>query len=219
MDVPILVCGCGMRVKAARGEARVAWAAARPAGDGSRSRRRRRSPRSRSRRSTSPTLGRRFRSASRDRAHPSPGPCRSPQRKRSPRPLRAAWRPPADGRRVVALAAEARDGVAHQLPLSAPRCGEPGDGRSLRRHRLDLHHCWSPSTASRPWRTPQSMGASLIGLLFTWIAAVPGRVPRSALRCLYWLQYLGRVLVDERDGRLRTCRGCPTATSTASSTG
>ncbi len=44
-----------------------------------------------------------------------------------------------------------------------------------------------------------SMGASLIGLLFTWIAAVPG-VILGPFFVSYWLQYLGRVLVTSAMG-------------------
>jgi hypothetical protein len=45
----------------------------------------------------------------------------------------------------------------------------------------------------------ESMGAGLIGLLFTWIAAVPGVILGPFLLS-YWLQYLGRVLVTSARG-------------------
>jgi hypothetical protein len=45
----------------------------------------------------------------------------------------------------------------------------------------------------------ESMGAGLIGLLFTWLAAVPG-VILGPFIVSYWLQYLGRVLVTSARG-------------------
>jgi hypothetical protein len=45
----------------------------------------------------------------------------------------------------------------------------------------------------------ESMGAGLIGLLFTWIAALPG-VILGPFILSYWLQYLGRVLVTSARG-------------------
>ncbi len=45
----------------------------------------------------------------------------------------------------------------------------------------------------------ESMGAGLIGLLFTWLAAVPGALLGPFLLA-YWLQYLGRVLVTSARG-------------------
>ena len=47
-----------------------------------------------------------------------------------------------------------------------------------------------------------SMGASLIGMLFVWIAVLPILI-LGPLVVSYWLQYLGRVLVFARDGGLR----------------
>jgi hypothetical protein len=45
----------------------------------------------------------------------------------------------------------------------------------------------------------ESMGAGLIGLLFTWIAALPGIILGPFILS-YWLQYLGRVLVSSAMG-------------------
>jgi hypothetical protein len=45
----------------------------------------------------------------------------------------------------------------------------------------------------------ESMGAGLIGLLFTWLAVVPGVILGPFLLS-YWLQYLGRVLVTSARG-------------------
>lgn len=45
----------------------------------------------------------------------------------------------------------------------------------------------------------ESMGAGLLGMLFTWIAAVPGMI-LGPFFVAYWLQYLGRVLVTSARG-------------------
>jgi hypothetical protein len=45
----------------------------------------------------------------------------------------------------------------------------------------------------------ESMGAGLLGILFTWLAAVPG-VILGPFIVSYWLQYLGRVLVTSARG-------------------
>src|SRR5262249_4758733 len=44
-----------------------------------------------------------------------------------------------------------------------------------------------------------SMGASLIGLLFVWVAALPILI-LGPMVLAYWLQYLGRVLVSAAMG-------------------
>ena len=217
MDVPILVCGCGMRIKAPG--ARPGRVGRCPACGG-----RLEVP------ETPVTPGRagaddRFRRRGRtgfgppSEIVPDARPASASRRgiaKRS-RPRRGpSGMPNADGRRLPAGAVEARERMADQLPLPAPRRGEPG--------------AWSRPSASSRWifgvlvteyciqamADTSSMGASLLGMLFVLIAVLP--VVFLGPMCLsYWLQYLGRVLVSSAMGECAR-RGRPTATSTASST-
>jgi hypothetical protein len=56
-----------------------------------------------------------------------------------------------------------------------------------------------PEYCAQAMKDASSMGASLLGMLFVWIAALPVLI-LGPLVLSYWLQYLGRILVSSAMG-------------------